>query len=57
MPYAYTSPTAVESRPKSYSRIAPDVLLGSDNHAAMEEAREEDRKRQKMRVVSVQKGP
>ena len=41
MPYAYTSPTAVESRPKSYSRIAPDVLLGSDNHAAMEEAREE----------------
>ena len=57
MPYAYTSPTAVESRPKSYSRIAPDVLLGSDSHAAMEEAREEDRKRQKMRVVSVQKGP
>ena len=57
-PYEYTSPAAILSNPKSYSMgsVGEDAA-GSERYAAIEEARDEKTKREKMRVVSVQKGP
>jgi hypothetical protein len=51
MPYAYTSPTAVLSRAKSYSTGF------EDRYETIEWAREDVTKRVKMRVVRVQNGP
>lgn len=57
-PYEYTIPTAELSNPKSYSigSVGEDAA-GSDRNAAIEDAREEKTKREKMSVVSVQNGP
>jgi len=51
MPYPYTSPTAVLSSAKSYSSGC------EDKYETMEWAREDETKKVKMRVVSVQNGP
>jgi hypothetical protein len=57
-PYAYTKPTAVLSSPKSYSRgSVGDAAFGSERYAAIEDAREEKTKSEKMSVVRVQNGP
>ena len=57
-PYEYTRPTAVESKPKSYSSTAaPDDSSGFERYATIEDASEEHTKSAKMSVVSVQKGP
>lgn len=57
-PYVYTIPTATLSNPKSYSiGSVGDDAAGSERYAAIDDAREEKTKREKMRVVSVQKGP
>lgn len=47
----------MESRPKSYSRIAADASVGFESHEAIEDASEEQTKSAKMRVVRVQNGP
>jgi hypothetical protein len=53
IPYTYTNITLMLKSPKSYSNVEP----GEERKDEIEEEREDDRYRVKIKVVKVQNGP